>query len=277
MRACAMSRAALLICGVICLASTFCLAQTEQGADAKLSKDQIKQFLLTAKIIKSKESSIGITHPYRLTLSDGQITHDASFQGVDVHKPLQEFSSGKMEMNFVDSYKYNLAAYALAELLGIDDMMPVYVERKWRGMTGSLSWWLPIQMDEAERLKKNIEAPDTDAWNKQMYRIRVFDQLVYDTDPNLTNVLIGTDWKLYRVDFTRGFRAFKTLQRPGDLVQCDRQLLAKLKALDRDELAAKTKHYLNKEEVNAVMARRDKIVAHFEELIAKQGEASVLY
>ena len=26
-----------------------------------------------------------------------------------------------------------------------------------------------------------------------MYRVRVFDQLVYDNDPNLTNVLIGAN------------------------------------------------------------------------------------
>jgi hypothetical protein len=110
-----------------------------------------------------------------------------------------------------------------------------------------------------------------------MYRIRVFDQLIYDTDPNLTNVVIGADWKIYRIDFTRAFRRFKTLQHPNDLVRCDRQLLAKLKTLDRDQLASQTKGYLTKDEVNAVMARRDKLVAHFETLTAKQGETQVLY
>ena len=38
-----------------------------------------------------------------------------------------------VELDFVDSYKYNIAAYELAELLGMDDMLPVYVERKWQG------------------------------------------------------------------------------------------------------------------------------------------------
>ena len=28
-------------------------------------------------------------------------------------------------------------------------------------------------------------------WNNQMYKVRVSDQLVYDDDPNPTNVLIG--------------------------------------------------------------------------------------
>jgi hypothetical protein len=73
-------------------------------------------------------------------------------------------------------------------------MLPVYVERKRQGKTGSLSWWLPVKMDGADRVQKKIDAPDTDNWNKQMYRVCVFDELVYDTDPNLINVLIGEDW-----------------------------------------------------------------------------------
>jgi hypothetical protein len=52
------------------------------------------------------------------------------------------------------------------------------------------------------------------------------------------------------------------------LTQCDRQLFIKLKALDGNELATKTKGFLNKQEVQAVMARRDKIVNHFQKLIA---------
>lgn len=262
---------------VLGLSSLYCVAASDQAADSQLTKEQVKNFLLTAKVIKSRDSSTGITHPLRLTLSDGNITHDASFQSVDEHKNLEEFASGRMEMNFTDSYKYNIAAYAVAELLGVDDMLPVYVPRKWSGRSGSLSWWLPVKMDEEQRLKKKIEVPDQDAWNKQMYRVRVFDQLVYDTDANLTNVLIGEDWKVYRVDFTRAFRTIKTLQRPTDLVRCDRQLLAKLKALDRAQLAAQTKGFLSKAEVDAVMARRDKMVQHFEQLIAKQGEDQVLY
>jgi hypothetical protein len=204
------------------------------------------------------------------------VTHDASFQKIDEHKPTMQLASGT-EMNFVDSYKYNIAAYQLAELLGIDDMLPVYVERKWKGDTGSLSWWLPVKMDEVERHKQKLTAPDADAWNNQMYKVRVLDQLVYDNDPNLTNVLIGEDWKIWRIDFTRAFRLSKDLRDPKDLVRCDRQLFEKLKTLDGNELADKTKHYLTKDEVKAVMARRDKIVAQFQKLISEKGENEVLY
>lgn len=245
--------------------------------DPALTKEQIKVFLQTAPVINKKPSSKGVTHPWRLTLSDGTITHDASFQPIDEHKPEMKLESGKVEFNFVDSYKYNIAAYQLSELIGLDDMLPVYVERKWEGKTGSLSWWLPVKMDEADRVAKKISAPDTDKWNKQMYRMRVFDELVYDTDPNLTNVLIGEDWTVWRIDFSRAFRTSKDLQSPKNLVKCDRQLFEKLKTLKADELAEKTKRYLTKAEVNGVMARREKIVATFQTLIAEKGENEVLY
>jgi hypothetical protein len=242
-----------------------------------LTKEQIKQFLLTAKVIKSAPAHKGITNTLRLTLTDGTITHDAHFQSIDEHAATKQVNFGRTEVNFVDSYKYNIAAYQLAEMLGLDDIVPVYVERKWNGEKGSFGWWLPVKMDEADRVRRKITAPDADSWNKQMYKIRVLDQLVYDTDANLTNVQIGEDWKIYRIDFSRAFRGSKKLQSESDLVQCDRQLFTKLQALDGNELAARTKGFLTKGEVQAVMARRDKIVDHFQKLIAEKGENQILY
>jgi hypothetical protein len=41
---------------------------------------------------------------------------------------------------------------------------------------------------EAE--KKKRAPPDEDGFNHQMYIVRVFDQLIYNTDRNLQNLLI---------------------------------------------------------------------------------------
>jgi hypothetical protein len=263
-----------LILAAACLISPYLVSAAD---DTALTKEQIKHFLLTAKIVGGKQSTKGITQPWRLTLSDGTLTHDGSFQAIDEHKTNVTMASGRVEMNFVDSYKYNIAAYALAELVGLDNMMPVYVERSWRGNAGSLSWWLPVKMDEEDRVKHKIAPPDADAWDNQMYKIRVFDQLVYDDDPNLTNVLIGQNFEVWRVDFSRAFRLYKELRNPNDLVRCDRQLFKKLKTLDATKLAEQTKHYLTKDEVKAVMARRDKIVEQFQKLISEKGESEILY
>jgi hypothetical protein len=244
--------------------------------EAPLTREQIETFLSTAKIIGNKPFGKGVTHTFRLTLSDGTTTHDASFQSINETHPTMQLSTGT-ELGFVDSYRYNIAAYRLAVLLGLDDLVPVYVERKWKGDSGSLSWWLPVKMDEKDRVAQKIAVPDPDAWNNQMYKIRVLDQLVYDIDANLTNVLITDDWKIWRVDFSRAFRLHKELKSVSDLTHCDRQLFGKLKALNQDELAEKTKHYLEKDEIKALMARRDKIVEQFQKLIAEKGENEVLY
>jgi hypothetical protein len=134
-----------------------------------------------------------------------------------------------------------------------------------------------VQFDEADRYQQNIHPPDVEAFNKQMYKIRVLTQLFYDMDPNLTNVLIDKDWKLWRIDFTRAFRLQHDLKDPKDLVQCDRQVLAKLRQLSYEQVFEATKPYLDKGEVKAVIGRRDKIVAYFDRLVAEKGESQVLY
>ena len=165
---------------------------------AELSVEQIRTFLKDAKVIRSGNTSKGVTAPKKLTLSDGNITHDAVFQAIDDHQTVANLGGGgrqaSTELNFVDSYRYNIAAYELAVLLGLGHMMPVYVERRWNGQVGSISWFVPTLMDESERLKKKVEPPNPTDWNNQMYRMRVFSSLVRDTDRNLTNVLITHQW-----------------------------------------------------------------------------------
>ena len=252
------------------------LAQTSVG-DTTLSKAQIAQFLQTAKIVKQKGLSKGVTHPVRLTLSDGVVTHDAVFSAVQENVAIMKFPSGRTELNFVDSYAYNIAAYRVAELVGLDDMMPVTVEREYDHNKGSLAWWLDVQMDEADRLKQKLLAPDREEWDRQIYRMRLFAHLVGDTDRNATNILIGPDWKVWMIDFTRAFRHSRTLGSVSDLQKVDRRLLARIRELTADTVAAAAKPYIAGAEVDALIARRDAILEVFEKLIAERGEARVLY
>jgi len=263
----------IVLAGLLFLVS----ARVERAEEPALTKAQIKEFMLTAKVIASKHTKKGITDPWRLTLSNGTITHEAVFQSIDEHKNSFQYADGHTEFNFVDSYKYNIAGYELAELVGMGDMVPVHVERQWNGMIGSLSWLVPVKMDELDRKGRKISVPDITAWNNQMHKIRVFNELVYDTDANLTNVLITEDWKIWRVDFSRAFRLHKNIRDVKNLEKIDRALLAKLKALNEAEVTEKTKRFLTKPEIQGLMARRDKIVAHFQKLVAENGESEILY
>ncbi len=248
---------------------------------AELSVDQIRVFLKDARVIRTRGTPKGVTAPKRLTLTDGHITHDAVFQAIDDRKTVANLGGGarqaSVELNFVDSYKYNIAAYELATLLGLEQMMPVYVERHWNGQTGSISWFVPTLMDESERLKKKIQPPSPTDWNHQMYRMRVFSALVRDTDRNLTNVLITHQWKVMMIDFSRAFRLQAELLHPKDLGKIERQLLAKLEQLTLDGVRQTTKDFLTRWEIEAMMKRRDLLVAHFKKLIADLGEEKVLY
>jgi hypothetical protein len=247
------------------------------AANQELTDAEIEHFLLTAKVINSRDTPKGLTHPRRLTLTDGKLTHDAAFQPVDEFKPRERLDNGTIDINFQDSYHFNIAAYQLAKLLGLGSMMPPTVERRWEGKTGSLSWWINTKMDEATRAEKNILPPDPDDWGKQMFRIAVFSELVFDTDHNATNVLIDQQWKLYMIDFTRAFRPREDLAHPKLLVRCDRQLLERLRGLDAAEIGRVTKPHLEEDKIKALLKRRDKMVALFEKLIREKGEAEVLY
>jgi hypothetical protein len=257
---------------------TFTVAQVPAAPAAQptLTRDEMAVFLKSAKVIRAKVISKGITAPVRLTLSDGRVTHDAAFQAVDEHKASMEFAGGRRELNFIDSWRYNMAAFQLAELLGIGDMMPVTVERKWQGKNGALTWWIDKLMDEDDRYKKKIQAPDSEAWNRQMFRLRIFSQLVSDSDRNLGNVIITPEWKVMMIDFTRAFRLWATIKE-AEITRCDRRLLESLQGLTSEALSQATKGYLTGSEVKGVMSRRDLIVAHVKKLVAEKGEAAVLY
>ena len=67
-------------------------------------------------------------------------------------------------------------------------------------------------MDEKERQKQKVTPPDKVPWNAQLHILRVFDELIANTDRNQGNMLIDSRWKLWLIDHSR---AFRTIQRPA--------------------------------------------------------------
>jgi hypothetical protein len=250
-----------------------------------LTREQQAEFLRTANVIANAPVSTGVTKPQRLTLAANGITHDALFQAIDQTVPIQRFPNGRTELNFRDSYHFNIAAYRLAEILGLADMVPVTVERTWENRTGSLSWWIDsIKWDETRRMKEDIRAPDGVDWAKQQNRMRVFSELVYDTDRNTGNQLIAVtrrddtdEWRLWMVDFTRAFRLSNSLFREENVQRCDRDLLGRLKALTAEGVTAATTPHLKPGEIKSLLKRRDRIVQRIERLANERGESLVLY
>ncbi len=248
----------------------------ETATPATAWSDQEKEsFLLTAQLTKLKGIKTGTTGTRRATLSNGQLTHDAHVQTIDEQKNRFTTASGT-EHNFRDSYKFNIAAYRLDRLVGLN-MAPVSVERKIQGERGALTWWVDdVQMMELERHNKKIAPPNRANWNDQMCNVRLFNELVYNNDPNLGNFLITNDWRLWMVDFSRGFRRSKKLRSPENLTRIDGRVYDGLRALDRGALDRELSSLLLKTEIEGILARRDHILAVFDRHIAKRGESLVI-
>jgi hypothetical protein len=239
------------------------------------------EFLRTARVVQAVPIGKGVTRPSRLTLSDGRLTHDAAFQAVDERTTDADRREGRTragERDFVDSWRYNVAAYELAVLLGLGDMMPVTVERSYGGRRGALSWWVDdVLMDEEARQQTKATGPNPDALSRQQQTMAVFAALVHDVDRNKGNVLYTKNWRLVMIDFTRAFRLARELVWPIAAIQIRRALFERLEALTADEIRAAAGRWISTFEIDAVLARRDLLLAHFRRLAAARGDAAVFY
>jgi len=244
-----------------------------------LSGDEVADFLRTAEVVEVVDlKSKGITNPRKATLSDGSRTIDAVFKTVDVFHDKVQLSTGRTVFRLKDSYRNEIAAYELAGLLGLD-LVPPTVERKIGGRTGSLTVWVYDSMTEWDRARvKMIPPPDLEAWNEQMHVIRLFMQLTWDTDyNNVSNLLIDPDWKIWKIDSSRAFLADKKLRREGTLTRFSRRVLASLEALTREEVDERLGPWLERHQIAALWARRDRILKLAEKRVAERGEAEVLF
>ena len=231
-----------------------------------LSTDAEREaFLRSARVIRERRASSGVTGTIRATLSDGVVTHDASIQTIDQAKPVFQGNQGT-ELNFKDSWRFNLAAYKIDRLLEIG-MIPSTVQRRHRCDDGSFTWWVDdVLMDETERHRTRAQVPDTEGWNQQMWITRMFDQLIANVDRNLGNLLIDRSWNIWMIDHSRAFRLNADLRAPGDLSKIERGLLARLRSLDLASLERVTGDYLTARERETLLARRDRIVEHFDKV-----------
>ncbi len=248
------------------------------SAAAGLDDAARERFLLEARLVRVRDAGSGITPSQRATLSLDGVEHDAHVQAIDEGRAMAVLDDGPPELDFRDSYKNNVAAYRLDRLLGLG-MVPVSVVRVFRGRSAAFTWWVDhVQMDERERLKKNAQPPNASRWTREVGAVRVFDHLIYNADRHPGNLLIDRDWRIWMIDHSRAFKIFKTVEHAERLGQrCARRLLDALRRLDRATLLAKTEDVLSAGQVEALLARRDQIVAHFDARIAELGEAVVLY
>ena len=81
-------------------------------------REQWEKFLETAEIAKSEPNDEGVTKSWKLYLKKGEIEIKAAWKNVEERRNA-----------FVDSWKYDIAAYRIDKLIGLN-MVPITIERE---------------------------------------------------------------------------------------------------------------------------------------------------
>ncbi|MBI3404629.1 MAG: metallophosphoesterase [Acidobacteria bacterium] len=250
------------------------------GPDGSPSKIQsyadIENFLRTAKIIKSKMISTGLNGVEKLTLEENGVILNGAFRTVHVEKDMAKLAGGTVEMFFRDDFIFEPAAYELAKMLGIDSVPPA-IRRTMHGEDGSLQIWVENVMMETKRQKDKTNPPDVKLWNRQIQLMRVFDNLVYNTDRNMGNILIDKNWKVWMIDHSRAFRRNENLREPVGVAICERVMWEKMKALTLPDLQQHLRPFLRGVEIDGIFKRNKKMLAYIDALIKERGEDKVIF
>ena len=174
---------------------------------------------------------------------------------------------------YYESYKAKIAAYELDKLLGLD-MVPVKVERRVRGDLGAAI----MRVENIQSFKDLGGVPEPPnshigKWNLQVIRAKMFQNLIYDKDPNEGNWLVDPDWNLILIDHSRAFTPDKRMQ--NQLIRVDVSLWEKMQQLDEATLTAALGEWLSEREIRAILERRVEMERQIAKLVEDRDERDV--
>ena len=223
-----------------------------------LDDDTLEAWLAHAGIVNVEELDAGITQPQRVTLRR---------DGLELRAVLKKLSTdfgaagSTRALNEGDRFEYEIAAYELDRLLGLD-MVPVTVPRTVNGQKGTLQFWVEGAINARQMIEGGIRPEGWCPIEPQYNLMNVFDVLVHNTDRTQENLLLTRDWNVVLIDHSR---AFALRQQPPTLlyqqpVELPAALAARLAALDRATLERELGPWLHKRQIDALIKRRDRLL-----------------
>jgi hypothetical protein len=226
---------------------------------AGLDDDALEQWLGEAEVAGVEDVGAGITKPRRVTLRKDGVELRAVFKEVSTAD--RSSSDRRAEINASDRFEYELAAYQLDRLLGLD-MVPVTIQRTVAGRRGILQFWAEDSVNVRQLLEQGKQAQGWCPAGPQYSLMNVFDVLIHNSDRTQENALFTRDGMLLLIDHSRAFRTLRTnprlLYKGG--VQVPPALAERLRRLDRQALQAKLGPYLDSRQIDALLKRRDRLL-----------------
>jgi len=215
-------------------------------------------FIRAADIDRFEDVPIGVTHPRRAYFKPDGLVASVAWKNIPPGRP----------NGFWESYKSEIAAYELDKLLDLR-MVPVAVEKKWKGETAAAILWLkPIHP-----WKEMEPKPKPETWARQVVRMKMFDNLIGNPDRNAGNLMVDDAWNLFLIDHSRAFVGTNAL--PFKMEHVDRPFWDRMLALDEPALAGALGKWLDKSTIRAILSRRDKMKSTIDALVKKNREAAV--
>ena len=226
-----------------------------------LDDDALERWLTEAEIVGVEELDTGITEPQRVTLRKDGIELRAVFKRFST-----SFESGGSSRTTFDSdrFEYELAAYKLDRLLGLD-MVPVTVPRTVGKHRGILQFWVDDSINLQHMLEQKLQPTGWCPANPQYNLMNVFDLLINNTDRTQQNALFTREWMLVLIDHSRAFSTDtkQPLLLYKNPVELSPSLAKRLATLDRASLEAAVGPYLHKKQIDAVLKRRDRLLSQY--------------
>ncbi len=244
-------RFAVVCVGVVVCAAAVAALQPQAGSKTWLGRHaEIEQFIRTAKIVGEEEIKVGVTRPQRVLLAPGGPVAAIAFSKVH----------GR-HLGYWDSYKADIAAYEVDKLLQLD-MVPPVVEIRYKNDLGRASMWVDnVRMWD---VKQPVVAPDTAAFDRQVVRMKMFDNFIGNTDRNAGNLLLDPAYNLILIDHTRAFTAGNTLV--VKMTRVDRELWERMSAVTEAQLKAAIGKWVMGSQIRDVLKRRDTMAAEIARL-----------
>ena len=232
-----------------------------------LGPKEMETFLRTAAVTGRGPGPGGRTDAWRLNLRSGDTVLPALFRYIDRRRPDP----------LADSYKYDLAAYALNKYLGLSYVPPI-VERSVEDLPGALQAFIANAGSIPDLRERKIAPADPEAFERALADLVVFQALVFDDCRNEKDTLVSVpDFRIYRVDFSEAF-APNTGDAPGCTIRrCSNLLYRRLLAWEDKTVAGYLSRYLSADEIGALNTRRSLIVRRIRMMIKSNGESAVLF
>lgn len=237
---------------------------------------EVVAFLETAEPIASEVIAGSSSRPLKVLLEKDGVRAHAIFRTVDVERDKLD-RVAEHARGFRDSYLFEVAAYELSRLLGLDNVPPAVVRTLGRER-GSMQLWVEHAMGVQERIEHGIRDEHAQLWQFQKQNMHVFDVLIYNFDRNPGNMLIDSAGKLWFVDHTRSFKILPTLDGSRTKIQVlERRFWERLRDLDPETVRAALDPYLRRTEIDALLQRQKKLVRFLDKRIARHGEQAILF